>query len=150
MTPSPELTQQLREMLVKSNRALLSAQRDAEAGDYDFAASRAYFAAFYAIEALLLSKNITCSTHSGTISQFGKHFVATGLLPKEFGKHIARLFRERQTGDYDVGVSINELDARDDLDHARAIISAAEEYLSTRGYLLAPEGKEERTENQTL
>lgn len=110
-----------------------------EAGDYDFASSRAYFAAFYAVEALLLTQDITCSTHSGAISEFGKRFVATGLLPKDFGRRIARLFRERQTGDYEFGVSISETDAREDLGHAQTMLKGAEDYLVRKGYLPQPE-----------
>jgi len=135
MSPSPELGRQLREMLTKGRRALASAQRETDAGDHDFASSRAYFGAFYAVEALLLTQDVTCSTHSGAISEFGKRFVATGSLPKEFGKKIARLFRERQTGDYEFGVSITETDAREDIDHARTIIDAAENWLVGEGYL---------------
>ncbi|NQT91912.1 MAG: HEPN domain-containing protein [Lentisphaerae bacterium] len=135
MTPSPELGRQLMEMLAKGRRALASAQRDTDAGDHDFASSRAYFGAFYAVEALLLTQDVTCSTHSGAISEFGKRFVATGLLPREFGKRIARLFRERQTGDYEFGMSIAEADAREDIDHARTIVDAAENWLAGEGYL---------------
>ena len=135
MNPSPELCRQLQDMLAKARRALTSAQRDLEAGDYDFASSRAYFSAFYAVEALLLTQDITCSTHSGAISEFGKTFVATELLPRDFGKRIARLFRERQTGDYEFGVSISETDAREDLGHAQTMLEAAEDYLVSKGYL---------------
>lgn len=135
MTPPPELSEQLRDMLVKGHRALASAQRDFEAGDHDFASSRAYFAAFYAVEALLLSMDITCSTHSGSISEFSKHFVATGLLPRDFGRKMARLFRERQTGDYEFGVSISMEGAREDLNHAQTILKAAQDYLVSKNYL---------------
>ncbi len=114
---------------------MASAKRDVDAGDYDFGASRAYYTAFYALEALLLSRDITCSTHSGTIAEFGKHFVVSGIFPKDFGKKIARLFRERQTGDYDIGVSIDEADARADLGHAQDILTAAEQYLVANGFL---------------
>jgi uncharacterized protein (UPF0332 family) len=117
----------------------VSAQRDLEAGDYDFASSRAYFAVFYAVEALLLTQDITCSTHSGAIAEFGKHFVATEVMPKDFGRRIARLFRERQTGDYEFGVSISETDGREGLGHARTILEATEDYLVSNGYLPQPD-----------
>ncbi len=135
MTASPEFVRQLREMLAKSGRALRSAQRDFEAGDYDFASSRAYFTAFYALEALLLTEGITCSTHSGAISSFSQHFVATGTVPRDFGRRIARLFRQRQIGDYEFGISIDGDGARDDLEHARVILDAAEEFLKRQGFL---------------
>jgi uncharacterized protein (UPF0332 family) len=134
MTPSPELRQQLQDMLSKAYRSIASAKREIDAENYDFASSRAYFSAFYAVEALLLTKDITCSTHSGALSEFSKQFVATGLLPRDFGKRIARLFRERQTGDYDFGGSIEKTDAEEDLRHAETILKAAEIHLESEGY----------------
>jgi uncharacterized protein (UPF0332 family) len=56
------LKTQLCDMLNKAKRSLKAAQRHLEEGDYDFSASRAYYAAFYAMEAALLAKGITCST----------------------------------------------------------------------------------------
>jgi len=121
-----ELRRQLQDMIDKGRRALASAERELAAGDFDFAASRAYYAAFYAAEALLLSHGVTCSTHSGVISEFGKRFVSTGRMTKDIGRKLAHLFRERQTGDYEFGMSIDESDAREDILHARAILDAIE------------------------
>jgi len=135
MTPSRELAEQLQALLAKGRRALISSRRDSQAGDYDFAASRAYYAAFYALEALLLTEDVTCSTHSGAIREFSRLFVATGILPKDFGRKMARLFRERQTGDYSIGVSIDQSDAEDDIDCAQDILNAAEQYLTKSGFL---------------
>ena len=42
-------------LLLKSQRSCASARRTMEAGDCDFAVSRAYYAMFYAAEALLLT-----------------------------------------------------------------------------------------------
>lgn len=85
----------------ESNRSINTAKRNLEEGDYDFASSRAYYAAFYAFQAILLSKNLSFSKHSGVISAFNQYFVKTMLFPKHFSKLISRLFRERQIGDYD-------------------------------------------------
>ncbi len=49
---------------------------------YDFSASKAYYAMFYAIEALLLSQNLSFSKHSAVISAFGKNFVKPGFSMK--------------------------------------------------------------------
>lgn len=51
-----------------------------EKDHYDIAASRAYYAAFYASSALLLGKNIDPSKHSGVISAIHREFVKTGKL----------------------------------------------------------------------
>jgi uncharacterized protein (UPF0332 family)/predicted nucleotidyltransferase len=41
------------------------------------AANRIYYACFYAVVGLLLTKNLSSSKHSGTIGLFNKHFVKT-------------------------------------------------------------------------
>ncbi len=105
-----------------------------EEGDYDFASSRAYYAAFYAMEAVLLTKELSYSKHAGVISAFNQHFVKTNTFPKEFSKSISRLFRERQTGDYDFGLSIDEKDAKEDVRTAERIINAIAQYLEQEGY----------------
>ena len=69
---------------------------------YDIAASRAYYAAFYAASALLLGKNIDPSKHSGVISAIHREFVKTGKLAVEQGKSLNWLFEMRSVGDYGV------------------------------------------------
>lgn len=96
-----ELEAQLQLMIHKSARSITAAQSNLEEGNFDFASSRAYYAAFYAIQAALLTKNLSFSKHAGVIAAFNQHFVRTEVFPKEFSKLISRLFRERQIGDYD-------------------------------------------------
>lgn len=67
------LHRQLVLMLNKATRALSSAQRQLEAEDYDFASSRAYYAVFYSLEAILLTKGLSFSKHSGAINAFNRH-----------------------------------------------------------------------------
>jgi len=47
------MNQQIEALVAKGKRSLIAAQRLFELGDYDFAASRAYYAIFYLAEALL-------------------------------------------------------------------------------------------------
>lgn len=49
MNLDPALQEQLRSMLSKSRRSLKAAQNHLAEADFDFAASRAYYAAFYAM-----------------------------------------------------------------------------------------------------
>ena len=41
---------------------------------------------FYCAQAMLLTKNLSFSSHKGVISAFGEHFVKTGVFPKEIGR----------------------------------------------------------------
>ena len=61
-------------------------------GYYDVSASRAYYAAFYAASALLLSEGLDTSKHSGVIALIHQHFVKSGKLNKEQGRNLNWLF----------------------------------------------------------
>ena len=67
---------------------------------WNTAINRLYYACFYAVNALLLKYNINASTHSGIRQKFGQHFVITGKISKDLGKHYSELFEKRQKGDY--------------------------------------------------
>lgn len=129
MNLDPALQEQLQSMLSKSRRSLKAAQNHLAEADFDFAASRAYYAAFYAMEAALLAKGVTCSTHGGVLSTFSERFIKTGLLPTEFGAKAARLFRERQIGDYEFDVSVKGPDAEQDVVVATEMLDAIERLL---------------------
>jgi uncharacterized protein (UPF0332 family) len=64
--------------------------------------NRSYYASFYAVLALFLSKEISIRTskHSGVISVFDKEFILTGKIDRRFSKILHRLFDARQEGDY--------------------------------------------------
>ncbi len=99
MDERESLKAQLQPMLQKASRSMMAAEKHIEEGDYDFASSRAYYAVFYALEAVLLTKSLAFSKHSAVIAAFNQHFIKTGVFPKEFSRFISRLFRERETGD---------------------------------------------------
>jgi len=126
-------SEQLQQMIRKAFRSLKAAQQHVKEGDYDFASSRAYYAAFYAMQAVLLTKNLSFSKHAGVISAFNRHFVKTAVFPKEFSKIISRLFRERQTGDYGFDLSISKHDAQQDVQIAGKVVRAITVYLSQEG-----------------
>ena len=128
------LSEQLQQMIRKAFRSLRAAQRHIGEGDYDFASSRAYYAAFYAMQAILLTENLSFSKHAGVISAFNQHFVRTAIFPKEFSKVISRLFRERQTGDYSFDLAIGKHDAHEDVQIAETVVRAITAHLIQAGF----------------
>ena len=130
------LKDQLQTMIRKAHRSLAAAKRQIEEGDYDFASSRAYYAAFYAMEAILLTKKLVFSKHGGVIGAFNQHFIRTGIFPKEFSKLITHLFRERQIGDYEFDLAaIGEDEAREDLGISQSIIECIIIYLTKEEFM---------------
>jgi uncharacterized protein (UPF0332 family) len=71
-----------------------------EASHVNAYVNRLYYACFYAVSALLLTKNMSTSKHGYLRSLMHKEFVKTGLIPTELGKHFDLLFDSRQEGDY--------------------------------------------------
>ena len=73
----------------------------AEKEKWNSTINRLYYAAYYAIMALLLRDGLNPTTHNGAKSNFSEHFIKTGIVSKEFGKIYSQLFTWRQKGDYD-------------------------------------------------
>lgn len=64
------------------------------------AASRAYYRAFHAASALLLSQKLTFNSHTGVLRGISLHFVKTGLLDRSYGRDLNWLAELRQIADY--------------------------------------------------
>ena len=65
------------------------------------AINRLYYAAFYAVQALLLTKNLSSPKHSGIRSLYQQQFVKEGIIPKELGRFYNQLYKNRQKSDYE-------------------------------------------------
>ena len=62
-------------------------------GYYNTAMNRMYYACFYAVSVLLLHEEIDgVKTHEGVRQMFGKHFVQTGIIPREWGRFYTVMF----------------------------------------------------------
>jgi len=121
---------EVKSLIRKAKRYLKSADLLLKDGDYESSVSRTYYAMFYSAQAILLTENLSFSSHKGVISTFGEHFVKTGVLPKEMGRELNRAFEKRQIGDYDYFHHINSGQAKTDLRNAEEIIKAIKKYLS--------------------
>ncbi len=87
--------------LERASEALEEADILKKESHFNAAINRLYYACFYAVSALLVSKGIATQTHSGVKITLGMHFVSQGLLANEHGKTFSRLFEIRHSGDYD-------------------------------------------------
>jgi len=101
-------------------------------GYQDFAASRAYYAAFYAASALVVSDGLDSSKHSGVIAIIHRDFVRTGKLDKEHGKNLNWLFELRSVGDYGIVMHVTESDCAQAIEIAEKFIQAAEDILKKK------------------
>ncbi|MBE3571564.1 MAG: HEPN domain-containing protein [Moorella humiferrea] len=92
--------------------------------------NRIYYAMFYATLALLATIEQGSSKHSGVIALFDRHFVKTGVFPKEFSKALHRAFEIRQQGDYGEITPVTVEDAIELLQEAEKFIQAVQDYLT--------------------
>lgn len=86
--------------LERAKETLEDAKLLAEKKRWNSAINRLYYAAYYAIIALLLNKNHKSNTHNGVKTKFSEHFIKTGIFPAEYGRIYSQLFTWRQKSDY--------------------------------------------------
>jgi len=97
--------------LERAEQSLEAARELVTRGYYDFAASRAYYVAFYASTAALLKEGLEFSKHSGVLASVHQRLVKTGKLDREQGKELNWLFELRNVGDYGVTAHVSRQDA---------------------------------------
>jgi uncharacterized protein (UPF0332 family) len=123
------MTEAVRELLDKSLQSIRAAELLLNEGYSSFAASRAYYSMFYAVEALLLSRELSFSRHSGVMAAFGKVFVKTGAFDSRFHRYLLHAFKLRNAGDYGAVQAVSEENARQVIEESRELLAAIEEYL---------------------
>ena len=96
---------------------------------YDDAVSRAYYAAFHAAQATLLTEGLEAATHQGLINLFGLHLVKSGKFEKKFGRFLANLKDERERSDYEIYSTIDLATAEHAIKEAQEFVAAAEQYV---------------------
>lgn len=118
------------EALMKKARESLSASGHLAAGGYyDFAVARAYYAMFYAAQALLMEQGRTFSQHGSLLSAVGQYLVKTGMIPAHLHRNLINAYNARIEGDYEPSGKFTEQDAALRIAHAGELIGVAEEKL---------------------
>jgi uncharacterized protein (UPF0332 family) len=104
--------------MARAREALVEAAMLLEAGHVNSCVNRLYYSCFYAVSALLLTRNLSTSKHGH-------------LVDKEKGKHFDLLFNKRQQGDYGDFVEFQTDDVtawlartRDFVGHIQQVISS--------------------------
>lgn len=87
--------------LEKSRDAMKEAALLADGNFFDSAVTRLYYACFYAVSALLISKSIECNSHAGAKRMFSLHFIRTSLVDQKHITTYSNLMQGRQLCDYE-------------------------------------------------
>src|SRR4030095_17150462 len=84
----PELEKLARHRLSRAKGAFSEGDHLLTAKAFMGAVNRYYYAAFYAARALLATRELDSSRHSGVISLFQKHFLTPGLVSTDKPKAL--------------------------------------------------------------
>ena len=116
------MSQETEAFLTKAEESLSAAGGLFEDALYGFAASRAYYAMFYAVEALLLTKGLSYPKHSAVLSAFGREFIKKGLIEPKWHQVFHEAFEVRQVGDYEPIEKVSEATSLRTLENAKAFV----------------------------
>jgi uncharacterized protein (UPF0332 family) len=126
------MREELKLLIEKAERSIKAAEELLAKDYFEFSVSRSYYAMLYCAQALLLSKNLSFSKHSGVISGFGKELIKSGEIPEEFHQYLIQAFKERQKADYDAKVDITKEKAREVLEKAKRFLEQSQNSLDKK------------------
>lgn len=131
MKEEPSYKQALMKYRMERARQTLQAAQllDDDNADTASVVNRAYYAMFYAALAMLTTVGEETSKHSGVMALFDRHFIKTGVLPKEMGKFLHMAFDMRQTADYEDKAEISQEVSRQILEFAKEFVGSIEKKL---------------------
>lgn len=102
----------------------------AERGSWNSCINRLYYAAFYAVIAMLLSRDIEVKSHAGVKQKLGMELVKNGVLSKDLAKIYSLLFDFRHKGDYDDLFDFKKEKVEPLMEPVRKIIEIAEHQIN--------------------
>jgi len=88
------------------------------------AVNRAYYAAYHAACAALLTEGEAPNTHAGVLSRFSYHFIRTGRISEDVGRVLARAETDRNRADYDAFSDFSPETADDPVTDVRRFTTA--------------------------
>ena len=86
--------------LERASESLRAARIMLENGMLTFSMNRVYYAMFYSVQALLVSRKVSFSKHGQVKAYFNREMIKTGIFPKEMGRLYNKAFEYRQKFDY--------------------------------------------------
>lgn len=117
--------------LDRSREEIAAARLLAERGFAAQAVSRAYFGAFHAAEAALLSLGEVRSKHAGVVSVFNRRVVRDGGFDESVGRILRSLFDRRNQADY-APIQVPPDEADRSISDAERFVDAVEAWLTNR------------------
>jgi uncharacterized protein (UPF0332 family) len=119
-------------LLEKASRSVQAAEHLAQNDDAEFAVGRAYYAMFYAAQALLNEIKLRFRKHSGVHNALAEQFIKPGLIDKKYHRWLVAAFNKRLTGDYGIDSDLTAEDANLLIGQAREFLGVTREFLEKK------------------
>ncbi|MBI5099899.1 MAG: HEPN domain-containing protein [Nitrospirae bacterium] len=110
---------------IKTARELLSLKR------YRAAVNRAYYSLFSITTAVLLTRKLERSKHSGIEAAFNQYFIRNKIIEVEYGKIFDYVRRKREECDYNAKIIIDKETAENVVKDSRKFIRRMKEYFKS-------------------
>jgi len=123
------MTDEVGRYLQKAEHTLKVAEDLLGAGHAPDAASKIYYAMYYAAQALLKAEGIEVIKHSAVESAFGYYFAKPGRIDQKYHRMLINARKVREIADYDLDEEIIEPVASLKIEEGRAFLSAAKDFL---------------------
>ena len=117
--------------LTRANKALLAARTLLESQLYQDCVSRSYYAVLHAAKAALTTVGVEPESHHAVRRMFGLHLVKSGKIEKEFAVILTAQQEDREIGDYDIYVEIEQDRAAKSVHDAEKFVERIDKYLQT-------------------
>jgi uncharacterized protein (UPF0332 family) len=124
------MTEEVQKLIIKkAEHALEVAEKLMNDGYPSDAASKVYYAMYYAAQALLKSEGIDVVKHSAVESALGYFFAKTGRIDPKYHRMLLDARKIREIADYDIEEEIVEPVASLKIEEGRAFLAAIKELL---------------------
>lgn len=120
----------------EAKNSLKVAEHCLNEGWYKDSINRSYYAAFYAIKAVLALGTIDFKRHKDVVAYFNKEYVANNIFPRELGRRLGMLKQLREKSDYDDFYIASKEQAGEQYNTAEYVIQSIEKYLADKGIRL--------------
>ncbi len=116
--------------LERARESLEEAKLLFDRGHINTYVNRLYYACFYAVSAMLLTKGLSSAKHSGIRSFFHQNFVKTGRLDKSLGQIYDKLYDNRQKSDYADLINFEAHEVNEWYDEAEKIVQKIQDLIN--------------------
>ena len=121
--------EQAKKELARANKALTAAKTLLENHLYEDCVSRTYYAVLHAAKAALIKAGVEAESHQAVRRMFGLHLVKTEQIEKHFAEILTAQQEDREIGDYDIYLDIEQDRAAKRVFDAEKFITRIEKYL---------------------